>query len=130
MKILVGYNETGVSKAALALAREHAERFNAKVYLMTSMEGGSGETTKDIERVEKSLKEAGEYLAEKGVDYEVHQLARGMTPGEDIVRFAQDNGMDLVYVGVKKKSKAQKILLGSTAQFIILKAPCPVITVK
>ena len=130
MKILVGYNDTGVSKAALALAREHAERFNAKVFLLTSMEGGSGETTKDIQRVEKSLKEAGEYLAEKGVDHEVHQLARGMTPGEDIVRFAQEKGMDLVYVGVKKKSKAQKILLGSTAQFIILKAPCPVITVK
>lgn len=130
MKILVGYNDTGVSKAALALAREHAEHFNAKVYLLTSVEGGSSETTKDIARVEKSLEEAGKFLAQKGVDYEAHQLARGMAPGEDIVRFAQDNGMDLVYVGVKKKSKAQKILLGSTAQFIILKAPCPVITVK
>jgi nucleotide-binding universal stress UspA family protein len=31
---------------------------------------------------------------------------------------------------VEKRSKAQKILLGSTAQYIILKAPCPVLTVK
>jgi nucleotide-binding universal stress UspA family protein len=53
-----------------------------------------------------------------------------MTPGEDLVRFAVENDIDLIFVGIKKKSKAQKIILGSTAQYIILKAPCPVTTVK
>lgn len=130
MKILVGYNETGASKAALALAREHALFFNARVLIATSMEGGSGETVDDIASADKSLNEAGRFMKEKGVEYETHQLARGMAPGEDLVRFAVENKVDLVFVGVKKKSRTQKIILGSTAQYIILKAPCPVTTVK
>ncbi|MFP3999455.1 MAG: universal stress protein [Desulfobacterales bacterium] len=130
MKILVGYNETAAAWAALSLAREHASFFNAKVLIMTSMEGGAGETMEEIDRVEKSLKKAGRFMQEKGVDFETHQLARGMEPGEDLVRFAGENEIDLIFVGIKKKSRAQKIILGSTAQYIILKAPCPVTTVK
>lgn len=130
MKILVGYNETAASKAALSLAREHALFFNAKVLIATSMEGGSGETVEEIASADKSLHEAGQFMQEKKVDYETHQLARGMAPGEDLVRFAAEKEVDLVFVGVKKKSRTQKIILGSTAQFIILKAPCPVTTVK
>jgi nucleotide-binding universal stress UspA family protein len=53
-----------------------------------------------------------------------------LSPGEDIVKFAEDNAIDFIFVGIEKKSRAQKILLGSTAQYIILKAGCPVVTVK
>jgi len=130
MKILVGYSATDVAYAALTLAREHARTFNAKVLIMTSMEGGASETQKEINEVEESLKKAEQFMKEKGVDCETHQLARGMSPGEDLVKFAQDNEIALIYVGIKKKSRTQKIILGSTAQFIILKAPCPVVTVK
>jgi nucleotide-binding universal stress UspA family protein len=35
-----------------------------------------------------------------------------------------------MFVGIEKRSRTQKLLLGSTAQFIILKAKCPVVTVK
>ena len=130
MNILVGYNGTQAAKNALSLARDHALAFGARVFIMTSMEGGTGESMQDIERVEKSLSEAARFLEEKGVECETHQLARGLSPGEDLVRFAQENAVDLMFVGIKKKSKTQKILLGSTAQYIILKAPCPVTTVK
>jgi nucleotide-binding universal stress UspA family protein len=130
MKILVGYSGTDVSNTALALARDHAKAFNAKVMVMTSMEGGSTERIKEIDRIESRLNSAKKFVKEAGVECETHQLVRGMSPGEDIVKFAQDNEVDLIYVGVKKKSRAQKIILGSTAQFIILRAPCPVITVK
>jgi nucleotide-binding universal stress UspA family protein len=130
MKILVGYNRTKASANALSLAREHALFFNARVLVVTSMEGGSSETFEQIAGVDKSLNEAGRFMKEKGVECETHQLARGMTPGEDLVRFAAENEIDLIFVGVRKKSRTQKIILGSTAQFIILKAPCPVTTVK
>ena len=130
MKILVGYNNTEVSKAALVLAADHARQFNARVLIMTSMGGGTSETMEEIAEVEKTLGEAEQLVKEKGVDCETHQLARGMAPGEDLVRFATENDIDLIFVGIKKKSKAQKIILGSTAQYIILKAPCPVTTVK
>ncbi|MFW6052869.1 MAG: universal stress protein [Desulfosalsimonas sp.] len=130
MKILVGYNETDAARAALSLAGEHARIFDAKVFIMTSMEGGKSETIEEIDRVGKSLEEARRIMQEKGVDFETHQLARGMEPGEDLVRFAEEKDIDLIFVGIKKKSRAQKIILGSTAQYIILKAPCPVTTVK
>jgi nucleotide-binding universal stress UspA family protein len=53
-----------------------------------------------------------------------------MSPGEDLVRFIEENSMDLVVVGVKRRSKVGKLLMGSTAQYVILKSQCPVLTVK
>jgi nucleotide-binding universal stress UspA family protein len=35
-----------------------------------------------------------------------------------------------VIIGIVKKSKVGKILFGSTAQYLILNAPCPVLTVR
>jgi nucleotide-binding universal stress UspA family protein len=53
-----------------------------------------------------------------------------LPPGEDIVKFAENNDIDHLFVGIEKISKTRKMLLGSTAQYIILKAPCPVTTTK
>jgi nucleotide-binding universal stress UspA family protein len=130
MEFLVAYDGSDVSKAALSLAATYAEFFKAKVLVVTSMEGGSAEKVEAIEKTEKGLAFAKQFLKDNGIDGETRQLVRGMSPGEDIVRYAEENHIDQIFVGVQKKSKTQKILLGSTAQYIILKAPCPVITVK
>jgi nucleotide-binding universal stress UspA family protein len=130
MKFLVGYNGSVEAKAALALAGDFAKIFNAKVFVMASMEGGAGEKIEDINQAEENLLEAKELLSEQGVECETRQMARGFSPGEDLVEFARENQIDQIYVGIEKKSKTSKILLGSTAQYVILKAPCPVISVK
>lgn len=131
MKILIGYNGTRVAKAALALARKYAKVFDAKVLVVTSMEGGIGEKVEKIAAAEEGLRFAKAFMSEDGVeDCETHQLARGLSPGEDIVHFARDHEVDMILVGVEKKSRTQKLILGSTAQYIILKGPCPVTTVK
>ncbi|MFP4035501.1 MAG: universal stress protein [Desulfovermiculus sp.] len=130
MKILVGYTGTVVAQAALALAREHALMFKAHVIIVTSMEGGSSESPEQISQVERDLREAEQFMKDRGVSCETRQLVRGLSPGEDLVQFAQEQAVDLMFVGIRKKSKTQKIILGSTAQYIILKAPCPVTTVK
>ena len=57
-------------------------------------------------------------------------MVRGLSPSEDLVQFAKDNDIDQIFVGIEKKTRTRKILLGSTAQYVILKAPCPVISVK
>jgi nucleotide-binding universal stress UspA family protein len=67
-----------------------------------------------LKQAEQNLQEAKEFLDERGVECETHQLARGLSPGEDLVRFAEDNQIDQIYVGI----------------VVILKAPCPVITAK
>ena len=49
---------------------------------------------------------------------------------QPLTEFVMENEIDHLFVGIEKKSKTQKIFLGSTAQYVILNAPCPVITVK
>ena len=130
MKFLVGYNGSVEAKAALSLARDFAKTFSARVFVMSSMEGGAGEKPEDIAQAEQNLREAEDFFDEQGVECETHQMARGLTPGEDLVRFAEENQIDQIFVGIEKKSRTSKLILGSTAQFVILKAPCPVITTK
>jgi nucleotide-binding universal stress UspA family protein len=130
MNILVGYNASYVSKSALELARKHAKAFDGKVYVMISSEGGSKEKLEDVSLARKELESAKEFVEKEGVECEVVQMARGLTPGEDLVRFTKENSIDHLYVGIEKRSKTQKLLLGSTAQYVILKANCPVTTVK
>ena len=130
MKFLVGYNGSVEAKAALSLAGDFARIFKAKVFVMASMEGGAGEKLEDINQAEENLREAKEIFDEQGIECETHQMVRGLTPGEDLVKFAEENQIDQIFVGIEKKSKTSKLLLGSTAQYVILKAPCPVITAK
>ncbi len=130
MKILVGYNGSKAAKSALDQAQKQAKAFNAKVYIVTSMEGGSKETVKEIRNAEQDLEDAKKIIEKEQLECEVHQMVRGLSPGEDIIKFAEDNSIDHIFVGVEKKSKTQKIILGSTAQYIILKADCPVTTSK
>jgi nucleotide-binding universal stress UspA family protein len=130
MKILVGYNGSEVAKAALSEAKSYAKTFDALVHVVTSLEGGSGEKIEEISAAAENLKFAQEFLERDGIRCETEQLVRGLTPGEDLVQFAKENEIDHLFVGIEKKSKTRKMLLGSTAQYVILKAPCPVTSVK
>jgi nucleotide-binding universal stress UspA family protein len=130
MKILVGYNGSEVAKAALSEAKSYAKTFDALVHVVTSLEGGSGEKIEEISAATENLKFAQEFLEKDGIRCETEQLVRGLTPGEDLVQFAKENEIDHLFVGIEKKSKTRKMLLGSTAQYVILKAPCPVTAVK
>lgn len=130
MKYLVGYDGGPASKRALALACEQAKIRQAIIYVVASMEGGYKEDLKDIEATEEMLREAKDILLKENIQCETIQLARGLSPGEDLVKFAEENSIDGIFLGIEKKSRTRKILLGSTAQYIILKGPCPVTTTK
>jgi nucleotide-binding universal stress UspA family protein len=130
MKILVGYNGDEVGKLTLSLARDYAKLNNAFVYVITSMEGGASEKKSDIIEAEKGLVFAEKIMKASGIQFDVQQSVRGFSPGEDIVKFAKENEIDHIFLGIKKKSRAQKAILGSTARYVILKAPCPVTTTK
>jgi nucleotide-binding universal stress UspA family protein len=130
MKLLVAYNGTKESDAALEIAKTHAKIFGAKLVVISSSEGGKGEKIEDINKLKQDLERIHKEMSNAGLDCEVEQLARGLTPGEDIVLYADENDFDQIYVGIRKKSRTSKLILGSTAQFIILKAGCPVTSVK
>lgn len=130
MKFLVAYNGTKESEAALELAKTHAKIFDAELVVISSSEGGKGEKPEDIIKIKHDLEGILENLSIDGIGCQVEQLARGLTPGEDVVLYAEENEIDQIYVGIRKKSRTSKLILGSTAQYIILKAKCPVTSVK
>jgi nucleotide-binding universal stress UspA family protein len=130
MKILVGYNGGSVGDKALSLARDFAQKFDAFVYIVTSMGGGTSEKESDIAKVDKELALARKMMEEAGLECDAQQSVRGLSAGEDLVRFAEENDIDHIFLGIKKKSRVEKIILGSTSRYVILKAPCPVTTTK
>jgi len=130
MKILVGYNGGEVGRISLSHARDMAGIHSAFVYVVTSMEGGASETQAEIARAEEGLDFARQLLEGSGIQCEAQQSVRGLSAGEDLVKFAEENDIDHIFLGIKKTSRAQKAILGSTARYVILKAPCPVTTVR
>ena len=130
MKIVVGYDGSDAAKEALLVAKKHARAFDGKVYVLTSLVGGMGESSEDMEKAKRNLDDARKSVEKDGIPVEQHLLVRGLDPGEDIVLFAEDNQVDEIIIGVVKKSKVQKFLFGSNAQYVLLHAPCMVIAVK
>jgi nucleotide-binding universal stress UspA family protein len=51
-------------------------------------------------------------------------------PSDSVVQVAQRRDARLIAIGVRQRSPMGKVLLGSTAQRILLDATCPVLAVK
>ena len=131
MKILVGYDGSEPARRALDVAKEHARAFKAdKVYVVACLEGFPQDQVKHIRETEKILAEAKEALEKEGLPVETQMLTKSLSAGEGLVDFAKENNVNEVIIGVVRTSKVGKLLFGSTAQFVILNAPCPVQTVK
>jgi len=72
-----------------------------------------------------------ERLDEAGVDHAVHaRLGDGSTDGDRFAELAAEIEADLVIVGGRGRTPAGKAVFGSTAQTIMLNAPCPVTFVR
>jgi nucleotide-binding universal stress UspA family protein len=79
---------------------------------------------------EKLEKEVRDILGADDPPYESLLLLTDLTPGEQLVKFAEEGRIDSIFLGIIKKSKVGKLLFGSTAQYVILHAPCPVVTIQ
>ena len=51
-------------------------------------------------------------------------------PSFEIVRFAGDHEIDLIVMGTHGRTGLAHVLIGSVAERVVQKAPCPVLTVK
>ncbi|QIO22888.1 universal stress protein [Haloarcula sp. JP-L23] len=74
-----------------------------------------------VRELEKRLNDAGIELSVRG--------AVG-NHGQQIVDLAEEVSADLVVVGGRKRSPTGKAVFGSTAQEVMLNAPCPVTFVR
>ncbi len=130
MKILVGYDGSNVAKEAIATAEKHANAFKAEIILVHSMAGGPEVPRKDFEDAENELGYEKNMLLDKKIPCKPILSVRGLEAGEDLVQLADEHKADEIIIGVRRRSKVGKLIFGSTAQYVVLNASCPVITVK
>ena len=131
MKFLVCYDETKEAKKALKVAQEHAKTWKAKLEVVNTITRVEPLKHSAVKKMEIKMEgEVKEILGGDDPPYEVILLLTDLTSGEQLVKFAEDQKIDQIYLGIVKKSKVGKLLFGSTAQYIILHAPCPVVTVQ
>jgi nucleotide-binding universal stress UspA family protein len=50
--------------------------------------------------------------------------------GPEIVRLAKEKGVDLIVMGTHGRSGFDRLLLGSVAEIVVRRAPCPVLTIR
>lgn len=130
MRIAVGFLHTDEGKAAFGAAVDEALLRDATLVVVHSMRGGErgeGEIAADHDQ---ALREAEAQMTDRGVEYEIKRYARGKSPSEDLLDTARDMDVELLVIGIRRRSPVGKLLLGSNAQDIILHADCPVLAVK
>jgi nucleotide-binding universal stress UspA family protein len=52
------------------------------------------------------------------------------SPGAAIVRFAKEQGIDLIVMPTHGRTGLARLLMGSVAEEVVRKAPCPVLTIS
>ena len=131
MKFMVCYDGSKEAKKALELAREHAKVWGASLEVVNSIMREISLKRSFIEKKEHSLEnEIKELLGGSDIPYKVELLIDTLQPEEQMVQFAEKERIDQIFVGIDKKSKVGKLVFGSTAQYMILKTLCPVVSVK
>jgi nucleotide-binding universal stress UspA family protein len=128
MTIVVGYVPTPEGEAALARAGEEARLRAEKLVVVSSTRGESGvgpvyPQTSTLMRMVAGLK--GD-----GVEVEVEHRERSTDAADEILSVADAVKASLVVVGLKKRSAVGKLVLGSTAQTVMLRARCSVLGVR
>ena len=127
--MVVGFIRTAEGDAAVDAAVEEVRRRGGRLFVVHSAKGGD----QDAETViaDRDALEALEgRLRATGVEVVVRDFARGNDPAEDLVDVADTERAALIVIGLRRRSPVGKLLLGSNAQQILLKADCPVLAVK
>ena len=83
-----------------------------------------------MEMEEQLEREIQSLFEDVDIPYKVQLRVDDAERGEKIVQIAERSEVDLIFISIKKHSKVGKLLFGSTAQYVILNAPCPVVSIN
>jgi len=135
-KILVGYDGSSFSDAALNEAIDIAKESNGEISVVcsaesnTEIEAMAPEVKRKLEeKAGQNLELAGKKVKEAGVSYSRVELSLD-TPYEAIVNTARKMGSDLILLGTHGRTGLLRLLMGSTAERVIGHAPCNVLIVR
>lgn len=126
--IVVGWTPTPQGEAALSAALTEAGRRDAALHVVNA---SSAEAYVDHGLAgPDQLDDLRRRLREAGVDHHVEQQVGRMDPAEEILDAASRLAADLLVIGLRRRTPVGKLLMGSTAQRVLLQADCPVLAVK
>ena len=142
-RILVATDFSEFSQPAMAYGCAIASRFDSQLHLlhvcpdpaMLIPEAGGLGGTGLIEQGEAIQKSAMEQLQtlppdnwENGKD--VIRACRVGPTFLEIIQYAKENEIDLIVIGTHGRTGLVHLLMGSVAENVVRKSPCPVLTVK
>jgi nucleotide-binding universal stress UspA family protein len=131
MKIMVCYTNTPASKHAVHEAQKHARIWNAHIDVVQVVHRDMPIRRSRLKEMEAAFEQEIEALfGENDPAYNAQLQVDDIDIGEKIVKIAKRKKADLLFMGLKRQSKVGKLLFGSTAQHVLLNAPCPVVTVN
>jgi nucleotide-binding universal stress UspA family protein len=139
MTVFVAYTPTPEGRRALlegaAWARQHGAALQV-AHLISHEAGGespmrargdmraSFDTEEHLERLRWDLAEEGVEVTTRAL----HSLEQDRS--RTLLDAAREAGAELIVVGVRRRSRVGKLVLGSVAQDLLLHADCPVLAVK
>lgn len=130
MRILVGYTRTELGLAVVQHAIEEARLRDAELLILNTLRGGGPADEDEAENYRRDLQQLTEDLAETGIQHRVLDYTVGDSLAEDLLAAARKNEVDLLVIGLRRRSPVGKLVMGSTAQELLLNADCPVLAVK
>jgi nucleotide-binding universal stress UspA family protein len=138
-KILVPTDFSANAALAYPYASTLAATFGASIVLVHVTEPliypvGPGQIPVGWESLES---ERAEHVADELArlrsafgDVPVSAIRRDGSPALEVVRCARDEAVDLIVVATHGHTGIKHLLMGSNAEKIVRKAPCPVLTVR
>ena len=128
MTILVGYLDTPEGRAALDAGIDEARLRQQPLVVVNSPRRGA---TVDDDMVDGDhVEQVRAHVREAGVEVDVRQPLHGDSLADTFERLTAELGATLVVIGLRHRSPVGKLILGSTAQRILLDATVPVLAVK
>jgi nucleotide-binding universal stress UspA family protein len=127
MTIVVGYVPTEAGSAAMTAAVAEAKLRGADLCVLNSAtrQNFAADTYAD----EKQVDAVREGIEAAGVSVTFRQPVDA-EPADAILAAAADTDAQLVVIGLRRRSPVAKLIMGSTAQRVLLEATCPVLAVK
>jgi universal stress protein A len=140
-KVLVPIDFSDYSKNALKYAAQFAQQFKAKMFLVYVVEpmiypadfsmGQVAIPSTDIDlqkRGDEELNNLAKSLIDPSVEVEI--IIKTGKPFVEINETAIEKDIDLIIMASHGHTGVEHLLFGSTAEKVVRKAPCPVLTLR
>ncbi len=140
-KVLVPIDFSDYSKNSLKYAVNFVKCFNADLYLIYVVEpviyppdfsmGQIAIPSVDLEMDKRAVEEL-QKLAKKNIpgEVKVETIVKTGKPFIEIIETASEQNIDLIIIATHGHTGVEHILFGSTAEKVVRKAPCPVLTIR